>query len=292
MDPAARYRALTNSSELPWLWVDGRITPADAPALRVDQGLLRGDGCFESGLVHDGTVRALDRHLDRLLTSVVALGLVAPAHRDALQTDLTSGLHSLLAATPGLAAREAIVRMTVTAQSRLIQLLPLTQRQLDRRQGLHLWTIPEPRGESLVHRHKTLGWTANAVWSRLHPAGHDPVFEGLWLDPGGQVLEGTTSSIFIVERQGPRTTVLTPALTRAILAGTSRARVIGSLRDHGLDVVETDLPFARLVQASEVFATSATLPVAPILTVDGRPLRGQPSSDGAEVYKLAERLVG
>ncbi len=282
---------MTDASDLPWLWVDGRLAPADAPALQADLGLLRGDGCFESALVRDHTVRALDRHLERLLTSLLALGLVAPDRSDLLRAELTSGLDALLAVTPSLVGHEAILRMTVTAKTRLIQLLPLTQRQLARREGLHLWTIPEPRGESLVHRHKTLGWTANAVWSRLHPAGHDPVFEGLWLDPEGQVLEGTTSSIFIVERQGQRTTVLTPALTRSILAGTSRARVIGALRAHGIDVIETDLPFARLVQASEVFATSATLPVAPILTVDGRSLGEHPIHKDVAVHTLAARLV-
>jgi len=291
MDLAHAYPPVVDASDLPWLWVDGRLRPADAPALEVDQGLLRGDGCFETALVHDGSVRARARHLDRLLTSLLALRLVAPPCRDSLHTELASGLDALLAATPALAGREAIVRLTVTAKTRLIQLLPLSERQLARRHGLHLWTIPEPRGDSLVNRHKTLGWTANAVWSRLHPAGHDPLFEGLWLDPRGHCLEGTTSSLFIVEHHGTTPTVLTPALSRPILAGTARARAIEALHAHGLEVVEADVSLARFVQASEAFATSATLPVAPILTVEGRSFGERATHDGAEVYELVARLM-
>src|ERR1041385_3861723 len=66
----------------------------------------------------------------------------------------------------------------------------------------------------------------------------DGYSEGIALDVGGNVSEGSGQNIFIV-RNG---ILYTPPIGASILAGITRDTVITLARDLGLSVVETNLP--------------------------------------------------
>ena len=63
----------------PWpVWVDGRWCAPDEPVARADDaGLLYGHGAFETVRLYRGRPVALTRHLDRLSTTLEALGIDA-----------------------------------------------------------------------------------------------------------------------------------------------------------------------------------------------------------------------
>ena len=58
----------------PVAWVDGRLLPADAPALPVsDRGFQLGDGVFETLRVRNGIPIELEAHLRRLREGLATL---------------------------------------------------------------------------------------------------------------------------------------------------------------------------------------------------------------------------
>jgi branched-chain amino acid aminotransferase len=84
----------------------------------------------------------------------------------------------------------------------------------------------------------------------------------------GNVAELATSNIFMV-KDG---VVYTPAINGTFLAGITRQRVIGLLRQDGIQVVEKTLKYAEFQAADEIFATGNYSKVVPVTRIDDRPL--------------------
>lgn len=252
------------STEPTFAWLDDRLVPRDAARVRADDpGLTLGDGLFETMRVVAGEVVARAAHLARFERSRRALALPPPP------TDPALAIDQLLAANPLPTDVERVVRLTLTARPTLIvQLRLLGERDLVRRRGLELFTLPARRGESFLARHKSLAYGANTALRRLHPEGHRPTFEGLWLDPEGHVLEGTTTNLFALIDD----VVFTPPLSAPILPGVSRATLLARLAALGLPHREAVFAHDDLRRAHGLVATNAVLPLAPVLALDGAPL--------------------
>ena len=60
-------------------WINDELVPiADAKVSVLDHGFTVADGVFETLLVNDGKVFAIDRHLARLAKSASGLGIALP----------------------------------------------------------------------------------------------------------------------------------------------------------------------------------------------------------------------
>ncbi len=84
----------------------------------------------------------------------------------------------------------------------------------------------------------------------------------------GNVAELATSNIFMA-KDG---VVFTPVPNGTFLAGITRQRVIGLLRENGVTVVEKTLTYLDFQQADEIFSTGNYSKVVPITRIDNRPL--------------------
>jgi branched-chain amino acid aminotransferase len=96
----------------------------------------------------------------------------------------------------------------------------------------------------------------------------------------GNVAETATSNIFIA-KDG---VVMTPAPNRSFLAGVTRARVIGLLRDAGVEVRETTLMVEDFLDADEIFSSGNYSKVVPINRYEDRNF--QPGPLHAKARKL------
>ena len=73
-------------------WVNGELVPtAQATISVLDHGFTVADGVFETLLVENGQVFAIDRHLARLNRSAAGLG-ITPPDRNTLETAITKVL--------------------------------------------------------------------------------------------------------------------------------------------------------------------------------------------------------
>jgi branched-chain amino acid aminotransferase len=88
--------------------------------------------------------------------------------------------------------------------------------------------------------------------------------EGIALDSGGFVSEGSGENIFVV-RDGK---LLTPPLGASVLPGITRDSVIQLAQSLNIPVVETLVPREMLYIADEVFFTGTAAEVTPIRSVD------------------------
>ena len=92
------------------------------------------------------------------------------------------------------------------------------------------------------------------------------------LDANANVAEFATANIFIA-RDGA---VATPVPNGTFLDGITRQRVIGLLRDAGIEVAETTLGFADVQAADEVFATGNYAKVTPLIGLGDRKFQPGP----------------
>ena len=83
-------------------------------------------------------------------------------------------------------------------------------------------------------------------------------------DMNGNVVETASSNVFMV-KDG---VVFTPAANRTFLAGITRARVMGLLRQAGFEVREVTLSVEDFMNADEIFQTGNYSKVVPVTRLD------------------------
>jgi len=104
---------------------------------------------------------------------------------------------------------------------------------------------------------------ANASLIKME-AALDGYSEGIALDPGGHLSEGSGQNIFVVRDE----ILYTPPMSASVLPGITRDSVMTLARDLGLTVREQDIPREMLYIADEVFFVGTAAEVTPIRTID------------------------
>jgi branched-chain amino acid aminotransferase len=92
--------------------------------------------------------------------------------------------------------------------------------------------------------------------------------EGIALDSGGRLSEGSGENLFLVYRGR----ILTPPLAGTILPGITRDTVITLAKDAGYIVVEQQIAREMLYIADEVFFTGTAAEITPVKSVDRIPV--------------------
>ena len=90
--------------------------------------------------------------------------------------------------------------------------------------------------------------------------------EAIILNRAGNVCEATTANVFAV-RGGE---VSTPSIESGCLPGITRERVLALCADLGIGAAEIELPVSSLSDADELFLTSSTREIQPLVEVEGR----------------------
>lgn len=111
--------------------------------------------------------------------------------------------------------------------------------------------------------------------------------EAVMLNERGEIAAATMANIFWV-REG---TVYTPALSTGAIAGITRSTVLKLAEVDAIPVVEGIYELSDLVEADEIFLTSANLGVAVVTTFDFRKYAVTAESVGARLRKAFGTLV-
>ncbi len=268
---------------LPIVYVDGAFVPAgEARVSAFDRGLLLADGLFETLHVVEGVPLELQPHLERLEGSARFMRLRVPFDRAGFRVLAAELLRRNGVGPdpddPGL--RELALRVTLTRGTTptgpptlTMFLRRLTEgHRRKRSEGVLAQRLPFVRhATDALAQHKTLAYLASALGQIvLRERTDDPRVEGLFVTDRGEVLEGAGSNVFAVE--GRR--LVTPPVDLGLLPGTSRRAVLALAATLDLTAHEEPLPLARVRAADEVFITSSTLPVAPVVALDDAPVGG------------------
>jgi 4-amino-4-deoxychorismate lyase len=235
--------------------VDGR--PGDSISV-FDEGLLRGDGCFEAIRAYDGVPFAFDLHFQRLQKSAAALEIGCPA-----ASELRPWVEAM-AAEGG----DCIVRVILTrgAPDRLPSRCVVLWHPLTRApSSLRLLPMPapwHPQGEAWeLSGVKTTSYAPNmAANRRARSAGYD---DALLVSVDGLILEGPTFAVAWVGEG----VLQSPGLELGILDSITSRLVLAAAEEAGWEVMRGRFELRSLQSAAEVVALSTVKEVTPVRAV-------------------------
>lgn len=243
-------------------WINDELVPiVDAKVSVLDHGFTVADGVFETLLVTNGKVFALDRHLARLARSAAGLGISAPD-----SVAITNGVSQVLSNNPHVDFGR--LRITITSGSGPLgsdrtasapTLVISLAEQAAWPATTKVLLVPWSRNEnSPLAGLKTTSYAENVY--ALDAAKSQGFSEAIYCDTLGRLCEGTGSNIFLVKDEQ----IFTPSEASGLLRGITRDIVIEWAHEAGFVVVERDVDPSELWDADEVFITSSTRDIHPV----------------------------
>jgi len=230
-------------------------------------GLLSGWGVFSTIRVAGGVLFAWERHWSRMQHDAKLLRVPFPADGEEVRG-------SLLRLVEANHAHSATLRVVVVRNrggiwagpgiERDYDLIALTTDLKDWGEGARLAVAPEARHSAQIFAGtKSLSWSMNLCWVEMAQSrGYD---EALLLNEHGNISECTSANVFVAA--GGR--VFTPPLSSGCLPGITRDVLLHDVEVPGIVVEEKDLRLTDLESADEVFITSTTRNLLPVLEVEG-----------------------
>ena len=243
-------------------WInDGLASISDAKVSVLDHGFTVADGVFETLLVTEGKVFALDRHLARLAKSAAGLGISAPDF-----PQITNAISQVLANNPKIDFGRLRVTLTsgtgplgsdrTSTQPTLVIALA---EQPTWPKSTSLLLVPWNRNEnSPLVGLKTTSYAENVY--ALAAAKSYGFSEAIFCDTSGRLCEGTGSNVFLVNGEQ----LVTPSEASGLLRGITRDLVVELAGESGFTVIEEDVDPKQLWEADEVFITSSTRDIHPV----------------------------
>ena len=253
----------------PVYYVDGRFMPADQATLPLgDLAIVRGFGVFDFLRTYRRVPFKLHDHVLRLYNSAEQIGLEMPwsmgeVEEIVRETNDRNGYD------------DAAIRIVVTGGPSPDFLMPGQQPSLavmvepvalpPVRQYTEGVGVTTTRIARILPTVKSLNYLGAIL--AVNEALKAGAVEAIYRTPDEHVTEGTRSNLFIF-RGGK---LFTPA--SGILPGITR-QVVLEIAAEEYAVVQTALSYADLLAADEVFMTSTTKEIVPVVKVDGQVVGG------------------
>ncbi|QCJ44464.1 D-amino-acid transaminase [Bacillus sp. S3] len=257
-------------------YFNGKFVEPNESVVPIDErGHQFGDGVYEVIRIYDGKPFMMDEHLDRLYKSADAIKLRIDPNREAFKNSMLeltqrSGLTNLdlyVQVTRGMAPRnhlfpECPVSVSMTAKP--FRIIPVGE------QGASVILHPDERWANCYI--KSLNLLPNILAKQV---AYEKGYLEAILVRDGKVTEGTSSNVYIVKNSS----VITTPLSKHILSGITRMAVKNLAEHLKIPFVEKQFTPDEMIQADEVFITSTTLEITPIIRVDDKQINdGTPGS--------------
>lgn len=257
-------------------YVNGRYCRwRDAMVHVEDRGYQFADAVYEVCEVRGGRMVDERRHMARLERSLETLRIAMPMTPAALGVVLRETIRRnrvvdglvYLQVSRGVAKRDHYFPSPVPVPA-----LVITARALDAdaieataEKGIGAITLPDNRWGRVDI--KSVGLLPNVLARQA--AYEQGAREAFFVDRDDNITEGASSNAWIVT--GDSKLVTRPADT-AILRGITRDVLINTIAAQGLTFEERPFSVTETRQAREIFMTSATQTVMPIVSLDGKPV--------------------
>jgi len=257
---------------------NGTFIPATEAGLPVNDGaVLFGDTLFETLKAHGTTIRYLERHLNRIEHSCRLL---------TMPFDRRQVVEALLATVACLTAPVSRLRLTVSRGPFTSLAFPPAEQGYfiitaapyaeptddERRRGANCVFAPNRRVNPLSHLPQMKrGNYADCLYA-ANFARNLGAREALFVSETGQILEGATSNLFIVQGN----TLVTPPAGKLVLDGIMRRQVLTLAQSLGMAVAEREITEGELLAADEAFLTNALIDILPVADIENRPISHGP----------------
>lgn len=242
-------------------------------------GFMNGWGVFSTLRVFDGILFEFSRHYDRMKHDAKLMHVPFAFQAEVLQRQLLKLVQANNAVNATL--RVSVVRNRgglfegsgIRSDTDVVAFTADLAKWGD---GVKLYYVPNARhAASPFAGTKITSWSHNLTWyEEAHERGFD---EAILLNEHGQVSECTSANLFALFGDQ----VVTPPLrTSGCLPGVTRALLLEEIKVPGLSIREGDLTPQEMETADQVFLTSTTRNLLPVLEIEGRLLRQSPQPLG------------
>jgi len=267
------------------VYLNGEFLPlAQAKVSVLDRGFLFGDGVYEVVPVYGGKPFRLAEHLERLGSSLAGIRMVPPLSESQwseIFERLIQGADDqsiYLQITRGVGPKRdhafpKDVAPTVFAMCTPIAPIPAS--------GVRAITVPDIRWQWCHIKAITL--LANVL--QRQQAVDEGCAEAI-LVREGFAIEGAASNLFAVVDG----VLLTPPKGHEILPGITRDLVVELAQAHAIPLQERGIRVEELKRAEEIWVTSSTREVLPIIELDGEKVgQGEPGPLWARMNGLYQQ---
>lgn len=253
--------------------IDGELVDANDAVVSVfDRGFLYGDSVFETLRTYGGRLFHRDAHVERLFRSCERILIRCPVDAAQMCAEMERAMIAF-------AAPECVVRVVVTRGTGPLGLD--VRRAHDPQRVVMALPLSPPAPEvyergiaaGLSHSARATDGTAaaGAKYSNylssvlaLHHAHEQGQGEAIAVGMHGEILEGTTSNLFVI-KDG---TLLTPPLQSGILEGITRRVVLELARHLGIATKVCVLFPSDLYRADEAFITGTVRELVAVTRID------------------------
>jgi D-alanine transaminase len=250
----------------------GSVIPFSEATVPIDdRGLQFGESLYEVIPVTAGEPRLLTEHVARMQASLPHVGLAGGVPPLEEWQRLAAELIKLEGIRDGL----MYAQLTGGAAPRL----HVPKESLEPVFWAYVYPFVYPTAADVVRGVRAIT-TADMRWGRTdlkttmllanvlakREASSQGASEAFFVGDTGEVYEGASSNLIIVEGRK----LITPVQSSHLLPGTMRPMVELAAREAGLAVSHWPIDVDRLRAAEEVFVTSTSQLVMPIVAVDGR----------------------
>jgi len=278
-------------------WFNGKFLPESQVLIPFrDRSWKYGDGAFDMTRTFDGRAFRLKEHIDRFYRSLRYLRMepgLTPKEMIDISEECIARNEHLRPSIGDWWVGQRVSRgvdavgdegWENTGPQVVIELtpLPLKGRAKHYRDGIDVW-VPASRRISpsmMSPRAKTHNYL-NMILAEQQVKSHAPDGWAVLLDENGNLAEGMGSNIFIV-RDG----VLSTPSERYVLPGVSRQMTIDMAHKIGVKVEERDIDMFDAANADEMFLTSTSLCVCPVVSFNGQKI-----ADGKIPGPITRRLT-
>ena len=253
------------------VYLNGNFIPLEQAQVPVlDRGFIFADGVYEVIPVFSGKPFRLTEHFERLRNSLDGISLQLDYDGEKWQSlidrlltlnPITGDSSIYIQVTRGVAERNHFYQAGSTPTV-FIYCKPLQETDVSRGVGAVLhedirWEYCHIKAVALLPN----------VMLKQYAREKDGSIEAI-LYRDGYITEGAASNVFIVTGD----TVTTPPKSNLLLSGVTRDLVVELIGASPYQCRETLVSKAELPQADEIWITSSTLGIAPVVRLDGRPV--------------------
>ena len=276
------------------VFLNGSFLPKeDAKISIMDRGFLLGDGIYELLPVYNGKPFLLNKHLSRLNTSLELIEMNANLSEE---LDIEKIVNELInknkyknhfiyiQITRGTYSDrnhiyQSTIKPTLVVMGQLYIPFSFNQVKMGYKATIHedyRWKRANIKSISLLGN----------VLLKNH-ADKQGMYETI-LIYDNKVTECSASNIFIVKEN----TVITPKLGNELLSGVTRNLTLEILQKNKFNVEQLDISKEEIISADEIWCSSSTNPVVPIIEVDGKVIgEGFVGDVTLATYKLISEFI-
>lgn len=262
------------------VYLNGNYLPVEEATVSVmDRGFLFGDSVYEVIPVFGKNLLRVDGHLQRLQNSLNRIRLSNPYDNHEWQAIFSDLLEKNMGRDCAIylqVSRGAYVKRDlstkkahdnppgapIVAPTVFAMVLQVTEPDIDvLSAGISAITVDDFRWNACDIKSTSL--VANVM---LRQQASEANVEDAVLIKNGMVTEGTASNVFIVKND----VLITPPTGRLLLPGITRDLVIEIAKNNAILVEERETREAELYSADEIWMTSSTREIAPVIKLNGK----------------------